>query len=111
MLRLEQQSIQEGLDSRQIRGRNNKQPVLKAEITDFINGVTTIVYTQEGTVVAAAESNLRRQSQTVGTAFRQPALFDAFGQYANNKQNCLGVLEGFLSLTRRLILMQSHSLR
>ena len=79
MMVREQRSIQEGKDLCQIRGRNNKQPVLKAEITDFINGTIKTVYTQEEIVSAAAESNLRRQSQTVGTAFRQPALFDAFG--------------------------------
>ena len=94
MLRQEQQSFQEGMDLRQIRRRNNKQPVLKAEITDFINGVTTTVYTQEEIVVAATESNLWHQFQTVGTAFHQPALFDAFGPYANNKENYLGVFEG-----------------
>ena len=94
MMVREQRSIQEGKDSRQIRGRNNKQPVLKAEITDFISGTIKTVYTQEEIVSAAAESNLRRQSQTVGTAFRQPALFDAFGRCADNKANCLGVLDG-----------------
>ena len=71
MLKKEQRSIQEGIDSRQIRGRNNKQLVLKVEITYFITGTTTTVNTREETVVAAAESNLRRQSQTVGTAFHQ----------------------------------------
>ena len=79
MMVREQRSIQEGKYSRQIRGRNNKQPVLKAKITDFISGTIKTVYTQEEIVSATAESNLRRQSQTVGTAFRQPALFDAFG--------------------------------
>ena len=66
----EERSIQESVDSRQIRGRNNKQPVLKAEITDFITGITRTVYTQEEIVAAAAESNLRRQSQIICTAFR-----------------------------------------
>ena len=68
--------------------------MLKAEITDFVSGTIKTVYTQEEIVAAAAESNLRRQSQTVGTAFRQPALFDAFGRCADNKENCLGVLDG-----------------
>ena len=58
MMIREEHSIQEGMDSRQIRGRNNKQPVLKAEITDFITGITRTVYTQEEIVAAAAESNL-----------------------------------------------------
>ena len=58
------------MDSEQIRGRNNKQPVLKAEITDFITGITRTVYTQEEIVVVAAESNLCCQSKTNGTAFR-----------------------------------------
>ena len=52
------------------------------------------MYTQEEIVVAAVESNLRRQSQTVGTAFRQPALFDVFGPSADNEANCLGVFDG-----------------
>ena len=52
------------------------------------------MYTQEEIVVAAVESNLRRQSQTVGTAFRQPALFDTFGPCADNEANWLGVLDG-----------------
>ena len=52
------------------------------------------MYTQEEIVVAAAESNLRRQSKTASTAFRLPALFDAFGPYTDNKDNCLGVLDG-----------------
>ena len=94
MLKREQRSIQEGVGSRQIRGRNNKQPVLKAKITNFITYITTTVYTQEEIVATAAESNLRCQSQTVGTAFQQPALFNAFGPCAGNAANCLGVLDG-----------------
>ena len=39
------------------------------------------------------ESNQRRQSQTVDTAFRLAALFDAFGLCANNGENCRGVLD------------------
>ena len=92
----EERSIQECVDSRQIRGRNNKQLVLKAEITDFITGITRTVYTQEEIVAAAAESNLRRQSQTIRTAFRQPSLFDAFGPCTDNQENCLGALDGLL---------------
>ena len=42
-LRREQRSIREGRESKQIRGRNNKQPVLKAEITDFVTGITRTV--------------------------------------------------------------------
>ena len=30
----------------------------------------------------------------VGTAFRQPTLFDSFVPCANNDKNCLGVLDG-----------------
>ena len=44
------------------------------------------------TVIAAAKSNLRRHIQTVGTAFRELALFDAFGPWVDNEANCLGVL-------------------
>ena len=94
MLKREQRSIQEGIDLKQVWRRNNKQPVLKVEIIDFITGITRTVYTQEEIVVAAAKSNLRCQSQTVGTTFRQPALFDALGPCADNKANCLGVLDG-----------------
>ena len=94
MLKREQQSIQESVESKQIRGRNNKQPVVKAEIIDFNTSTTTTVYTQEEIVIAAAKSNLRRQSQTVVIAFREPALFDAFGPYADNEASCLGVLDG-----------------
>ena len=68
--------------------------MLKAEITNFITGITRTVYTQEEIVAAAAESNLRRQSQTIGTAFQQPALFDAFGPCTDNQEICLGVLYG-----------------
>ena len=95
MLKKELRSIQEGVESRQIRGRNDKQPVMKAEITYFITGITTTVYTQEEIVIAAAaELNLLCQSQTIGTAFRQPAFFNTFGQGADNKDNCFGVLDG-----------------
>ena len=52
------------------------------------------MYTQEEIVVAAAKSNLCRQSKTVGTAFHQPSLFDALGPCADNEANCLGVLDG-----------------
>merc|ERR1712086_424934 len=94
MMRKEQRAIQEGKDSRQIRGRNNKQTILKADVTDFVTGTVTTVHTQDKIVRAAAESNLRRQSQTVNTAFRQSPLMNAFGPCADNKANCLGVLDG-----------------
>ena len=96
MLKKEQRSIQEGVESKQIKRRKNKQPVLQAEITDLIAGITTTVYTQEEIGIAVAESNLWCQSHTVGTVYRQPALFDAFGSCANNEANCLGVLDGTL---------------
>ena len=57
-------------------------------------GITRTVYTQEEIVIVAAKSNLRRQSQTIGTAFRQPFLFDALGPCVDNKVNYLGVLDG-----------------
>ena len=93
MLRKEQRTIQEGYNLRQIRGRNNKQPVLKGEVTDFITGITKTVYTQEEIVIAAAEFSRRRQSQTVDTASRLSPLFDAFEPYADNEDNCIGVLD------------------
>ena len=57
MLQKEQRSIQESYDSQQIRGRNNKQPVLKAEVTDFITGITKSVYTQEEIVIVKFQGN------------------------------------------------------
>ena len=50
--------------------------------------------TQEEIVAAAAESNLRCQSQTVGTSFCLPPLEDAFGTCANNEANCHPVIAG-----------------
>ena len=90
----EERSIQKGVDSQQIWGSNNKQSVLKIEITDFITGINRPMYTQKEIVAVAAESNLRRQSKTIGTVFCQPALFNAFGLYVDNQEKCLGVLEG-----------------
>ena len=69
MIICEERSIQEGIESREIQGRNNKQPVLKAEIIDFVTGITRTATTQEGIVTAATKPNLRRQSQTIGTVF------------------------------------------
>ena len=51
----EQRSIQEGFNLQQIRGRNNRQPVLKTEVIDFITGIAKTVYTQEEIAIAAAE--------------------------------------------------------
>ena len=69
MLQKEQRAIQEGKDSQQIRGRNNKQPILKAKVTDFITGNVTTVHTQDEIVRAAAELNLPRQSIITLTDF------------------------------------------
>ena len=55
IMKWEQWSIQEGVDLRQIIIRNNKQSVLKVEITDFITGLTTTMYTQEKNVAAATK--------------------------------------------------------
>ena len=44
------------------------------------------MFTQEVIVIVTAESNRPRQSQPVGTTFREPALFDAFGPYADNEE-------------------------
>ena len=94
MMIREERSRQEGRDSKQIRGRNIKSPVLKAEVTDFITGISRIVEIQEAIVGAIAESNLRRQSQTVGTAFCLTPLEDTFGTCANNEANCHSVIAG-----------------
>ena len=70
MMIREERYIQAGVDSRQIRGRNNRQLVLKAEVADFITGITRTVCTQEEIVAAAVELNFRRQSQNIGTTSR-----------------------------------------
>ena len=94
MMIREERSRQEGRDSKQIRGRNIKSPVLKDEVTDCITGISRIVETQEEIVAAAAESNLRRQSETAGTASCLPPLEGAFGSCANNEANCHAVIAG-----------------
>lgn len=58
MMIQEERFIQEDVNSRQIWGRNSKQPVLNAEITDFITDITRTLYTQEEVVAAVIESNL-----------------------------------------------------
>ena len=90
----EEKAWQEGRDSKKVQGRNNKSPVLKAEVTDFITGTTRVVETQEEIVAAADESNLRRQTQTVETALCLSPLEDAFGSCANNEANCYAVISG-----------------
>ena len=45
MMICKEYSIQEGVDSRQIQGRYNKQPIFKVEITNFITGITKTVHT------------------------------------------------------------------
>ena len=70
MMICEECSIEEGVGSRQIGGKNNKKPVLKAEIINFITGITRTVYTQEDIVAAAAESSIQRQSLLIDTAIR-----------------------------------------
>ena len=58
MMIQEEQARQEGWESRQLQGRNNKCLVLKPEVTDFVTGITRIIETQEEIMAAAAESNL-----------------------------------------------------
>ena len=79
--------IQEGIISKQIWGRNNKKLVLKAEITGIITGITRTITIQEEVVATATKSDLRRQSQTVVTAFQQSVLFNTFGPYADKEKN------------------------
>ena len=83
---------QEGRESRQIGRQNNKFPVLKVEVTNFVTGTTKVVETQEEIVAAAAESNLRRQTQTAGMALCLPPLENAFGTCTNNEANCNDVI-------------------
>ena len=63
-------------------------------MTDFVTDITRIVETQEEIVAAVAKSNMRRQTQTTGTAFCLPPLEDAFGPCANNEANCTDVIAG-----------------
>ena len=78
MLRKEQRSIQEGFDSQQIRGRKNKQPVLKAEATDFITGITKTVYTQESffvdDITTATSNNILTWMQSITDESRETLL-------------------------------------
>ena len=67
-------------------------PSLEVKVTDFITGITRVVETQECIVAAATKSNLRRQTQTEGTAFCLPPLEDTFGPCANNEANCYAVI-------------------
>ena len=90
----EERARQEDRDSRQIRGRNTKSPDLKAEVIDFNTCITRVVETQKEIVAAAAESNLRRQTQTAGTVFCLPPLEDAFDPCANNEPSCHAVIAG-----------------
>ena len=94
MMIREERARQEGRDSRQIRGGNTKSPVLKAEVTDFVTGITRVVETQEEIIAAAAESKLRRQTQTEGTTFCLPPLEDAFCSCADNVANYHAVIVG-----------------
>ena len=107
MMKRKQQSIQQGVDSRQIRGRNNKQPVLRAAVNDFITGITTMVYTREKIVFAATKSNLHQQLQMIGTVFRHPVFFNAFGPYANKTTKTIVLMSSMahLSLIKILTLM------
>ena len=61
-------------------------------MTAFVTGITRVVETQEEIVAAAAKSNLRRQTQTAGTAFCLPPLEVSFGSCANNEANCNNVI-------------------
>ena len=63
-------------------------------MTDFVTGITRIVETQEEIIGAATKSNLRRQTQTAGTAFCLLPLEDAFSPCANNETNCNDVIAG-----------------
>ena len=58
MLIWEERARQEGRESRQIYGRNNKCPVLNAEVTDFVTRITIIVQEQEEIVAAATEGTV-----------------------------------------------------
>ena len=65
---------QENRKSTQIWGSNNKSPVLKTEVTNSVTGITIIVEIVKDIDVTAAESNLHRQYQIIGTASSLPPL-------------------------------------
>ena len=93
----EKRTRQERHESRQISGGNNKCPFLKAEVTNFVTGITRIVEveTQEEIVATASKSNLQQLTQTAGTAFCPPPLKGTFGPCVNNGANCNDVITGF----------------
>lgn len=59
MMLREEKSQQEGWELRHLRARNNKSPILKTQVKDWVIYIVTIIDTQEDIVAAAAESNLR----------------------------------------------------
>ena len=61
MMIREERARQEGHESRQIRRQNNKYPVLKAEVTAFVTGITRIVETQEEIIAANLTVDVKRK--------------------------------------------------
>ena len=67
-----------GKRARRIRGKKQKNPVLRAEIKDA-NGSTKELNCQASIVSAIAQSNRNRQQQCLGTPFMTNPLVDIFG--------------------------------
>ena len=88
-------SKQGGHESKQNRGKNNKQSVLKTKIICFVTCITRTVINQERIIAAGTQSNSKRHSQTFYASFLQQAISDEFCCRADNKENCLVALDGF----------------
>ena len=69
MMIQEERARQEERNSRQIYGPNTKCLVLKADVTDFVTGITRVVETQEEIITAAAKSNLHGKLKLQGRSF------------------------------------------
>ena len=76
-MKREKESKEKGLNSRIIRGRNNKAPVVRAIANYEVN-------THEAIVEAAAPSFLMRQKQTEDTPFMMSPLLDTLWYLAES---------------------------
>ena len=81
-IKREAESKRQGMVSRSIRERNNKQPVVRA-IAIAEDGTKFEVDTQEGLIAAATPSFLKRQQQTEGTPFMTEPLLSEIGYLAD----------------------------
>ena len=86
--------VQEGWESLELRGKNNKYSALRVIVKDPITGFSIIMKTPEEIVEAAAKSNLHHQFQTEGTSFWLAPLLNAFEFCAKNEENCNTLMDG-----------------